>query len=362
MLFIHNPFKNAFGLDLGDFSIKLVALKKRWNPIKGVYFAVKGMRQISLPIGYLANGEIQQPKLVKEKIQLLLSNHKGMPKIKSSLVVANLPVPQTFIKLIYINSPASEISDEIVRFEANKHMPYDIKDMKVDWQIISNQNEGDRYTSVLIGAVPKSVINSYMALLSSAGLVPLALEIEELSLIRSMISNDKQKINKAYAVLDLGDSRSILMIYDKGSLQYSSVINFSGDLINTILMQKLKVDRTTANKLKLKYGISYCSKYPEYLKIITELTEKLVNNVMTILLFYNNHFRNPNPVIEITMSGGSSLLLNLDKFLTEKLDIKIVHGDAWQNLSNSKIAQSKNKGLSMASAVGLALRAVNWPI
>lgn len=360
-MLINNPFAEAFGLDIGDSSIKLVRLKKIRRPYLSTYYEISDIRQIALPPGCVASGEILQSELVREKIRLLLSHRKGTSAIKSPWVVADLPVTKSFLKLIRVGVQAKDVRDEIVKFEASKHLPLDINDMVIDWQIIEDHESPAGTTPILIGAAPKKLVTSYYDLLVSSGLTPLAIEIEDLSIARALITANKNYEGQARAILDLGGSRASLIIFDKGSIQFSSLINFSGDFIDTALIQRLKIDRTTAEELKNNHGLNYVDEYPEYLKIMTELAEKLLESIYQVSLFYRDHFYKPNPITHITMSGGLSSMINLDRFLADKLKTETAPGNVWKNLHNNHLEQESGSGLAFASAIGLALRAADWP-
>lgn len=360
-MFINNPFQQSFGLDIGDTSIKLVRLEKKWHWKNGYYFNVDEIRQISIPIGCIVAGEIIQPELLQEKIKLLLHKHKNSPTLKAPWVVVNLPVAKSFLKLIYINSPASEISSETIKFEVSKHLPIDTQDVSIDWQIINNGLTSSNNTAILIGAVPNDIIDQYKNILNQSGLSVLAMELEDIAIARTMITAEKSYQNEARAILDLGGSRSSIIIYDKGVIQFSAHINFSGDLLDSAIIQKFKIERPDATQLKIKNGLNFNKHYPEYLKLMTEITKQLSDSIKKVLVFYETHFNKPNPVTHITMSGGLSAMKNLDKFLSKELDIDSKPGNAWKNLFN-KENNDINSGLSFTTAIGLALRATQWPI
>ncbi|MDD2758487.1 MAG: type IV pilus assembly protein PilM [Patescibacteria group bacterium] len=357
---LKNPFDGAFGLNIGDSSIKLVQLAKKRRLGHGHYFLAKEIRTTELPVGCIANGEIQQPEVVAGKIKQLLAKQKNGKAIKNPWVVASLPVTKTFLKLINIESPPEEVTEEIVKFEAAKHLPFNISDVYLDWQIVGTDTEPRANTRVLIGAAPKNIVESYFALLSGVDLQPLALEIEDLSIARALITAHKNYQGEARAILDLGGSRSSMIIYDKGSIQFSSMINFSSNLVDTILMQKLNISREKAEELKIKNGLAYDSDFPLYLKTMMEIADKLTENVYQILLFYRDHFNSPNPITRVTMTGGLASMTNLSDMLAEKLKTETALGHAWKNLFNDEMDQEDKNGLLMAPAIGLALRAADW--
>lgn len=363
MFLTSNPFYGAFGLDFGDSSIKLVQIIKKFNLRGRPSFELKHLRKVDLLPGCIAQGEILQPEAVKQKILHLLGYEGNeFKKINCPWLTFNLPVTKTFLKLIEIKTPPLQLTDEDVKLEAVKHVPFDIKEAYLDWQIINSEEEDVKISRVLVGLAPKAIVDSYYGILDSLGLSPIATELEDLSIARAMITGTKTYMGEARAILDLGASRSTIIIYDNGSIQFSQVLNFSGELINTALMQSLKIDRDSANALKQKNGLTYDPAYPLYLKTTSEITEKLLNDIAKVLNYYSNHFSNPNPITHITMSGGVAALKNLDKIITKKLGVGAYPGNAWKNIYNEKlVGKDRYELLSFASAVGLGLRAAEEP-
>src|SRR3989338_3088620 len=223
-MFLHDPFLGAFGLDIGDSSIKLVRLERHSPYFSPTFYKIKDIRGIDLLPGYVADGELQQPEMVRKKLLLLLGKDGKNKPIKSRWVVANLPEPKTFLKLIEIETKPKDLTTEDVEFNARKHLPMDLGDVYLDWQIINNT---DNTTQVLLGAVTKTISDSYTYLLESVGLNIIALEIEALSIARAMITANKSYEGEARMILDLGAVRSHLILYDKNSIQFSTKLNYS---------------------------------------------------------------------------------------------------------------------------------------
>ena len=363
MFLTNNPFYGAFGLDFGDSSIKLVQIIKKFNLRGRPSFELKLLRKVELLPGCIAQGEILQPEAVKQKILHLLGYEGNeFKKLSCPWLVFNLPVTKGFLKLIEIKTPPVQVTTEDVKLEAVKHVPFDIKEAYLDWQIINKEEEEAKTSLVLVGLAPKNIVDSYCSILDNLGLNPIAIELEDLSIARAMITGNKTYMGEARAILDLGASRSTIIIYDKGSIQFSQIINFSGELIHTALMQALKIERSEAEELKNKNGLTYDPAHPLYLKTVSEIAEKLLSDIAKAINYYANHFSSPNPVTHITMSGGVAALKNLDKIITKKLGVGAYPGNAWKNIYNEKlINRDRYELLSFASAVGLGLRASEEP-
>lgn len=357
----NNPFPDAFGLDLGDLSIKLVQLKNNSLWHRNPSYKLVNYRSIKLPPGLIVNGELQKPEEVRQRIQHLLKGTKKQKSITSPWVVATLPEDRSFIKLIHVKQKPEEIINEDIIGTAKKHIPFDNPDdYYIEWQIIPSPLNQD--TQILIGAVPKNTANNYTYLLESLGLGVVALEIEAIALARSMISARKEYDGEARIILDLGATRSNLIVFDNDIIQFSTSLPYSGELVNTAISQKLHVSYEEAEEIKKKYGLEFIKGEEKIFKLITEMNDILVEQIKNAIQFYYSHFENTNKITRIIMCGGGASTKRLDRVLSAKLKIMTRPGKPWKNLFNNtenKIPQEES--MEYATAIGLALRAADNP-
>ena len=200
----------------------------------------------------------------------------------------------------------------------------------------------------------------YTYLMESLGMAVIALEIGALSSARAMITAKKEYISEARAILDIGATRSTLIIFDHDHIQFSSSLAYSGEMLTAAISQKLHISYDEAEMKKKTYGLKY--QKSKNWAILTKLTDKLVEQIQKTLDFYYSHFQNSNKITHITMCGGGSALKNLDKILSIKLKISSKPGNAWKNLNSAKpIDFDEKKSLRFAKAIGLALRAADNP-
>lgn len=361
-MFLNNPFAGAFGLDIGDLSMKLVQLKYESRPLHRSYFKVLEQRSVLLPPGLIVNGEIQQPELVRRKLLHVLGRDGTSKPIHSTWVVANLPEPKTFLKLIVVAESAKELADDEVLYQARKHLPFEVDETYIDWQVV-HADETNGTTDVLLGAVPKVTSDAYTYLLESTGLNVLALEIEGVAIARALITRGKAYTGEARAILDLGATRSSLSIFDHDSIQLSTNFSFSGGLLTTAISQALKIAYEEAEKLKIKNGLTFDSARPKYLTSLTPIFDVLIEDIKKTFAFYKERFSESNPITHITVCGGQAHLKNIAAALSAKLKITASLGDAWKNiLPTPASSELRLRGLTMVSALGLAMRAAEQPL
>jgi type IV pilus assembly protein PilM len=357
-----NPFHNAFGLNINDQSIKLVQLKNVSTGKRVPTYRYVTHKETRLPEGLIIKGELIEPETVRKYILHLLRDGKQhKERINGNWAVVSVPSEQSFLRHIQLQKPAKDVIEADVLIHAKQHIPFSENDYFIDWQIVST-NPGSDVTDVLISAIPKHIATLYTYLIESLGLGVIALEIEDLAIARSMITYGKVYEGEARAILDIGASRSTLIVYDHDIIQFSITLQFSGDALTKNIASELKLFEEEAEKKKKKFGVDYKKHKGEQFRITKRMVDDLVIEIQKALHFYETHFDSPNKVTHITMCGGGSNLSKLDTVLTEKLGIEAALGHVWKNLHNThhlpKIHESQ---VSLASAIGLALRAADNP-
>ncbi len=360
---IHNPFPNAFGLDIGDLSIKLVQLSNNSSKLHGPRYELKEIHSIHMPPGLIVDGELQKPEKVRHYLQKLLRGNGNRNKsIKSPWTVASLPEPQSFIKLITVHKKNEEVIDDDITLEAKKHIPFDEdSEYYLDWQILPNKKADENKTYILIGAIPRHTSDSYTYLLQSVGLGVIALEIEALALARSLVTASKDYTGEARALLDIGAARSSFVVYDNNSVRFSTSLPFSGELFATAISQQMNIDYEEAKEIMHKNGLTY-SKDKKVWATVMKLTNLFIHEIKKAIQFYYTHFPENNRITHITMCGGGTNIKQLPELLSKELGIECQPGHPWKNLSNKKkINVPDQTSLTYSTAIGLAIRAADNP-
>ncbi len=358
-----HPFPHAFGIDIGDRSVKLVQLKNR-EKLRSTTFHPTAMRACQLEPGLVVNGIIEQPELVRKKIEKLLKGEgKGERPIKSPWVVASVPENHSFLKLISIPASSASVTEspDILNLISTYLPVDDLSTYALDWHVVQPK-DSDTEIRILVGAIPKRIGDSYTYLLESLGLGVMALEIEEVAIARSMVTAHKEYHDEARAIIDIGSTRTQVIIYDRDVIQFSTVLPFSGELLTRAIMESQKIDEAAAEKIKREVGLEIPKgkkNNSALLKLVTEFSHALEHTFSS----YYGHNSNAHRITRIVLCGGTCNLLHLDTVLHEALGIECVRGNVWKNLGiDPKHAPADNTiALSYATAIGLALRAADNP-
>ncbi len=358
-----NIQQKFFGLDISDFSIKIVQLKKTKEK-----FDISACDQIDLKPGIIDNGVIKDEEKVKEKIKKLINNCR-FGKITSDNVVACLPETKTFIKLIEIeNSNEKDIDshdslNSIIIKEAEKHIPLPIQESYIDWQIIEKDKDA---LTVLIGAAYKKITEQYAKILADLNLTILALEIEEVAIARAILPEERmpnpEKNQGTKVILDIGASRSSFTAYDTNTILFTISLPISGKKMTESIAKSLNISYDEAEKKKIKCNLNSKSKRNiKARSVIIKILSEFANYVKKAIIFHNNHFYDHDPINQILLTGGMSNMPGIASLLAEKLNNQVDIANSLNSINKTEkiidnYSKNYDQSASFTTAIGLALR------
>jgi len=366
MNFITPPTK-IFGLDLSDLSMKAVQINKKKGELK-----LQAWSSLSLKEGLIEEGVIKDFKGTARAIKKLVKT--GQQEFTTKYVVMSLPETKTFIKVIKVPKGKGSWHEAIKR-ELPKHVPVDIQDIELDWQALQGKEHG----RFLIGIVPKKIADDYIKVARMAGLTPVALEIEAQAIVRSVIARekiDKKNLVKnlltkkdktkttaeagpARIILDLGATRTSLILLDRGVIQFTnSLSNISGEIITQDIAGTMKLSYKEAEKLKRICGDSPKKCKGKMRETIKKTVSVLADEVQNAESFYESHFGKNTKDLEIVLCSGGSSLIDIDSDLEKLTNRKTVLADPLMNTAAAGDEKQRRIFLPYTTAIGLALREI----
>ena len=354
--------KETFGLDITDLSVKIIKLQK-----KGKLFSLASYNKVDISPGIIEDGIIKDEDSLAKVIKSACESVKGK-KLKTKYVVASLPEEKSFLQVIQMPKMTEEELRLAVPFQAENYIPLSIKDVYLDFQVIPPAKENFEHLDVLIVAMPKKIIDSYMSCFKKAGLIPLVFEIESEAIARAMTMSStgysSEDIDASLIIIDLGKSNTDFIVYSGRSIRFTFSIPISSEKLTKAVAEDLNVEFKKAEKLKIEYGIAdgKAGDSEKVEKAIEPVLEDLVAQIQKYISFYYDHtsseYLNSSGKIEkILLCGGGSQLKGLPEYFSKKIGIPTEIGNPASGLilKNNKDAFNK-ESLSFATALGLSIR------
>ncbi|OGZ84262.1 MAG: hypothetical protein A2401_02575 [Candidatus Staskawiczbacteria bacterium RIFOXYC1_FULL_38_18] len=310
-----------FGLDIGDFSLKIVKLKER----KGK-FVLASFNEAEITPGIIEGGVIKNEAALADIIKKACVAVKG-EKLNTKYVVASLPEEKSFLQVIQMPEMNEKELKSAALFEVENYIPLPLGDIYVDFQKIS-LNEKTGRTDVLIVAMPKPIVDSYVSCIKKAGLTPFIMEPESQATARAVVN-------------------------DGVTAQPLAIVGFGGDNANFIIY--------FGNSIRFTCSIPVSSRQ------ITDapVLDNLALQIKKYMDFYSEHFFHDSPATDgkigkVIIAGGGAGLNALSDFLSKKLSIPVETANALKNVladdKTSHGAEILKNSLPFATAIGLAER------
>lgn len=353
----------AFGLDFSDRSIKIAQFCRYEGQLKLKSY---GRREISE--GIIVGGEIKNGAALVREIKESMANAKLSP-ITTKEVVLSLPESKCFIKVIKMPNQSMEEIGEAIRFKAEEYFPLAADEMSLDWHRLNTPecpiDAKGACNEILVAVASKVLVDSYLEIIDSAGLVPVVFEAESVATARALLKN--QNDPKSVLIIDLGRDRASFIFYKYPVLRFTQSIPVSGDSFTSAIAKGLKISFEKAEKLKSETGLSRDTKDGEKIfELLVPQMEDLILNIKKSINYYNDFFNVTagKSSFRIIICGGGANLRSIDSYLSLRLRTSVELADPWKGIYGRKVyteeykniySISRVESLFYTTALGLAL-------
>ncbi len=191
------------GLDIGSSLVKVAEIRET---SKGPVLKKFGITRINS--GAIVEGVIHDVEGVADTIRALFKTHR----IKERNVAISTGGYSVVIKTISLPTVSEKLLQDSIRFEAEQYIPYDIEDVNIDFQILGTSAFSPDQMNVLLVAVKKDLVASYMELTRRAGLNPCIIDVDTFALQNIHETVDTGGPDDVTMLVDVGYSKTSLNI------------------------------------------------------------------------------------------------------------------------------------------------------
>jgi type IV pilus assembly protein PilM len=344
--------KNLVGVDIGSAMVKVVQLKEIKKGMSLVKFGIE-----PLPRETIVDGALMNPSNVVETLLKIFHDNK----IKEKKVALGVSGHSVIIKRISVDMMSSEELEEHMQWEASQHIPFDISDVEVDYQIIKKDPEKGSLEVILVG-VKRTEIIDYAEVAREANLKPLVVDVNAFSIQNQFEMNyDPPSEGEVIVLINIGASITTINVIYKEMLAFTRDIANAGNTITNEIQKRLGISFEEAERLKC--GSEEIESKEVVLKevedIIREMSESLVSEIQRSLDFYLSSVEVGGPS-KIYLGGGTSKISFIKKALAARIEAPIELMDPFrrvmydERLFNPEMVQKYTPEFSVC--VGLGLR------
>ncbi len=317
------------------------------------------------PEGSVFDGSVLDPPRVAAAVQEVLR----VAGIRDREVYAAIAGDDVVVRhTVFPKMPEDELL-EAVKWDSGSHIPYSANEASIDFQVVGPATESGDKIEVMIVAAPKKLVSSHLETMRLAGLYPLALDIQPITLDR-VFRTAGARGPGFYA--DIGGGTTDLAYSDGGVLRFTRIVGMGGNDFTAAVAEATGSDTSWAETAKRRVGLggtegSDGSADASRIRgALEQVARQLALEIRRSIDYCNAQARTRRDGSEaisgITLTGGGSSLAGLPEFLGATLGMPARLGDPMRNVALARNARLEEVvgmyGPSLSVAIGLALRGV----
>ncbi len=312
--------KLALGLDIGSSSVKLIQLKEVRRRGQ-VTFALQSFGMKPLPPEAIVDGALMNSTAIVQAIQELL----GELKIKHKEVAIGVSGHSVIIKKISMPRMSQEELEEAIQWEAEQHIPFEIKDVNLDTQILRpDANDATGQMDVLLVAAKKDMINDYSQVVSEAGLLPVVVDVDAFAAQNCFSANYDVPQNETVVLINAGAAVVNINILAGGTTTFTRDVTIGGNQFTEEIQKQLSVSYEEAEALKVGGGRADADAVvpQEVEKVMQQVAEQVAGEIQRSLDFYAGTAADAN-YTKVFLSGGTAKVPALFKTIETRVGVPV---------------------------------------
>ncbi|WNG60461.1 type IV pilus assembly protein PilM [Archangium gephyra] len=349
--------KLALGLDIGSTSVKMILLKEQRKRGQ-VSYALQSFGMKPLPPEAIVDGALMNSTAIVQALQELMTELK----VKNKEVAIGVSGHSVIIKKIQMPRMSQEELEESIQWEAEQYIPFDVKDVNIDTQILdAGGNDATGQMDVLLVAAKKDMINDYTTVVSESGLQPVVVDVDAFAVQNMFASNYDVPDKETVVLINAGASVVNINIISNGITVFTRDVTIGGNQFTEEIQKQLNVSYEEAEALKIggTRGDSDAVVPQEVERVLMGVAEQVAGEIQRSLDFYAGTAVDAN-FTKVYLSGGTAKIPALFKTIETRVGVPVEILNPFRKIDvdNRKFdpAFIMEVAPMAAVAVGLALR------
>lgn len=338
--------KTMVGLDIGSSAIKVVELAQKGGEAHLIRFGM-----VDLAPEAIVEGEVMDRQLLVETIQNLFER----TGIHSRRVVTGVSGRGVIVKKITMEKLPTAEAREAIHWEAEQHVPYDINDVALDFEIL-NRDVGPTQMQVLLVAAKRDLISAHADLVREAGLIPAVIDVNSFAVQNAAeLAYDFQP-NEVVALVNIGAELTNINLVQGGMPLYTQDLSLGGNSFIEGLQKRHHVGRDEAvTALRAAEADAGLDLAPVIKSFCADVGTALERS-----LVYLKSNADADHLDRVLLSGGGARIHGLAAALGERLRVPVEVADPLRRVRFTPEVfgadDPSDVAPQLAVGIGLALR------
>ncbi|MBN2191876.1 MAG: type IV pilus assembly protein PilM [Polyangiaceae bacterium] len=345
--------RNLVGVDIGTSSIKVCQIRELKRAPSLVRFGFS-----PLPPQTIVDGQVMDAGAVVEVLQRVFHD----ARIRQKEVALSVSGQSVIIRKITVPIMTAAELDEQIHWEAEQHIPFDIKDVQVDYQVLRRRPEASQMDLLLVAA-KRDQINDYAQLARDAKLRPIICDIDAFTVQNLFEATRGLPPEQTVAIINVGASLSSLNIISNGISAFTREIANGGNVITEEIQKQLNIPFEQAEAYKCGGSSTDDATRPgmvpqQVVAVIEAVTDSIAAEIQRSLDFFMAT-SGENEIANIHVTGGTANLVALAQAIERRARVPV---SAWAPTEGVAVERDvdttllQRRAAQLPVALGLALR------
>ncbi|MDH3197601.1 MAG: pilus assembly protein PilM [Candidatus Krumholzibacteria bacterium] len=342
--------KSSIGLDIGSSLIKVVEIDhSKGEPMLTNYGVIK------LPPEAIVEGELMDQSLVVDGIRECVAK----AGIEGKRVVTAVSGRAVIVKKVVMDKMNPDDAREAIFWEAEQHVPFDIDDVCLDFQVLK-EDVGANQMEILLVAAKKEMVNAHAALIREAGLIPVIIDVDSFAVQNAIeATGDASDDHRVVGLVNIGSDVTNINIIQNRIPYFTRDLSVGSNVFVEAVQRELGVDFEEADAL-LSGNRSFDDEQRAN-EIIAEAAGEISMGIERSVSFLKTA-GDADRIDQVILSGGGARIPGLRDILARKHDMEFKIGnpvagiDRVENVFENAGDDVEKVGPLLTVAMGLALR------
>jgi type IV pilus assembly protein PilM len=339
--------KTSVGLDIGSGMIKLAVIDHGGSEPELTKVAIT-----EVAADAIVEGEVMDPGIVAEAIRGLFTT----AGVKQKSVITAVGGRDVIVKKIQMDRMKEADAREVIRWEAEQHVPFDMASVELDFQILDPEAEGLQMEVLLVGA-KRELVEGRVGLLGEAGLDPGIIDVDAFAIHNAFELNYPDAMQGVVGLVNIGHEVTNVNILEDAVPVLTRDLPVGTRRFREDLQREKQLSADESERVI--QGQEQSADLTEY---VDARGEEIAVGVERAAAFLATASRASGGLSRVYTSGGGARIPGLNEALASRLHVPVELASPLQRLkvrdSVFDLVAADEVAPLLMLAVGLALRRV----
>ena len=305
----------SIGLDIGSSLIKIVEIDhSKGDPILKNYGVTK------LPPEAIVEGEIMDRSLVIEGIQECMAK----ANVTKQNVITAVSGRAVIVKKIIMDKMNPDDAKEAIFWEAEQHVPFDIDDVCLSFEILK-EDVGANQMEILLVAAKKEMVDTHANLIRDAGYNPTIIDVDSFAVQNAYELTEEDTGSRVTGLINIGSDVTNINIIQNNIPLFTRDLSVGSTAFIEALQRELGVSFEEAEAMM--GGDRAIEDEEKCKEIISSACDELSMGIERSLSFLKTA-GDAEKLDEVVLSGGGARIPWLREILGEKHEVEFKINDS----------------------------------